>query len=142
MPFILRSDEELIAEAKRGLEALGVEVVIDSMSSTPLQCAQRNQLVQGSNKVAIATSRAIVNACAKSRAEGIAAVLLATFPATLHQSMRLTRCGGSLAEATPAARAGSAWLRRHTTSRPARSARRTSACAAPSARSRPLARAC
>ncbi len=60
MPFSLRSDEELIAEAQRALEALGVEVVIDRTSSTTQQVTLRNQLWDP-RKLAIVTSRALVD---------------------------------------------------------------------------------
>ncbi len=81
MPFSLRSDEELIAEAKRALEALGVEVVIDSASSSVQQVAQRNQLdMHIGRRVAIATSRAVASACAKPRPDAIAAVLITAVP--------------------------------------------------------------
>ncbi len=41
MPFLLRSDEELIAEATRALEELGVEVVLDSTSRSQGQCSAK-----------------------------------------------------------------------------------------------------
>ncbi len=66
MPFSLRSDEELVAEARRALEALGVEVVIDSISSSVPQSVRRHQLAQSRNKVTIATSRAAVVASVTS----------------------------------------------------------------------------
>ncbi len=59
MPFSLRSDEELVAEAQRALEALGVEVVIDSASSSVKACADRQQLWDASNKAVISTSRVL-----------------------------------------------------------------------------------
>ncbi len=75
MPFSLRSDEELIAEAQRALEALGVEVVIDRTSSSARQCVEDNMLTQGS-KVAIATSRAIIDSLPAMGSEQCAALLV------------------------------------------------------------------
>ncbi len=58
MPFSLRSDEELIAEARRALEALGVTVVIDRASRSVQQCVQRDRLWKNNSTVAVITSRA------------------------------------------------------------------------------------
>ncbi len=78
MPFSLRSDEELIAEARRALEALGVEVVIDSTSSSLEECVQRHELDLSSSKVAILTSRAAVEESAPSEPVEMCAAFLAT----------------------------------------------------------------
>ncbi len=77
MPFSLRSDEELVAEARRALEALGVEVVVDRASSNKQQCAERNQLWLSSNKSVIATSRAMKESTVSGGSVACAAFLLA-----------------------------------------------------------------
>ncbi len=79
MPFILRSDEELIAEAQRALAALGVEVVLDPSSGSAPEFWARQPEILGAAQAAILTSReaAAWIAAQTGRAERNAGVLVA-----------------------------------------------------------------
>ncbi len=114
MPFSLRSDDELIAEARRALEALGVDVVLDRSSSSLDECIESNQLAGPIRKSAILTSRAAVNQFTSRGFEACAALLGAFLPlpgAAFRATFQYTTLGRSR-EMVDVAAAASAWWRK------------------------------
>ncbi len=107
MPFVLRSDEELIAEARRALEALGVEVVIDRASSSAGQSLKTTLRTPSSaqHRVAILTSRAAIDEAAGPVSPLCSAVIQSSIAA---QGSMLSRHHQHLDTAA----AATAWWRR------------------------------
>ncbi len=113
MPFSLQSDEALIAEARRGLEALGLEVVLDHASTDLQDCMWVNGLHDTRRRVVISTNRTAIAKSDPEHPEKKAALILAVFISDMGETVGAMHSVRRNRDHADAAAAAASWWQRN-----------------------------